>query len=109
MDEAPEDITSLHYDLAGPLLEEFVLEIEPYPRAEGVAYVPPDDPGDKPENPFAALKGLKSGPEINEAGRDAAGGGQSLDPVFRLRSLPEHLSCYPRRLLSPEPAGFGQP
>jgi hypothetical protein len=63
VDEAPEDITSLHYDLAGPLLEEFVLEIEPYPRAEGVAYVPPDDPGDKPDNPFAALKGLKSGPE----------------------------------------------
>ena len=62
-DEAPEDITSLHYDLAGPLLEEFVLEIEPYPRAEGVAYVPLDDPGDKPENPFAALKGLKSGSE----------------------------------------------
>ena len=62
-DEAPEEIDSLHYDLAGPLVEEFVLAIDPYPRAPGVAFAPPEDPGDKPENPFAALKDLKSGRE----------------------------------------------
>ena len=62
-DEAPEEIESLHYDLAAPLVEEFVLAIDPYPRAPGVEFAPPSDPGDKPENPFAALKNLKSGRE----------------------------------------------
>lgn len=46
--EPPEPIESLHYDLAAPALEEFVLALEPYPRA--------------PENPFAVLKRLKSRP-----------------------------------------------
>jgi hypothetical protein len=62
-EEAPEEIDSLHYDLAGPLVEEFVLAIDPYPRAPGVEFAAPLDPGDKPENPFAALKNLKSGRE----------------------------------------------
>ena len=62
-DEAPEEIDSLHYDLAESLVEEFVLAIDPYPRAPGVAFAAPQDPGDKPENPFAALKDLKSGRE----------------------------------------------
>jgi len=60
-DESPEEIGSLHYDLAGPLLEEFLLAIDPYPRAPGVSFAPPQDADPKPESPFAALKGLKSG------------------------------------------------
>jgi uncharacterized metal-binding protein YceD (DUF177 family) len=60
-DEMPEEIDGLNYDLAGPLIEEFVLAIDPYPRAPGVAFEPPGGGGEAPENPFAVLKGLKSG------------------------------------------------
>jgi len=60
-DEGPEEIESLHYDLAGPLLEEFVLALEPYPRRPGVAFEAPGDGSEPPESPFAVLKGLKSG------------------------------------------------
>ena len=60
-DDMPEEIDSLHYDLAAPLVEEFVLAIEPYPRAPGVEFEPPADADQPPESPFAVLKGLKSG------------------------------------------------
>jgi uncharacterized metal-binding protein YceD (DUF177 family) len=60
-DELPEEIDSPHYDLAVPLMEEFLLAIDPYPRAPGVEFQPPEGMTDKPESPFAALKGLKSG------------------------------------------------
>ncbi len=60
-DEGPEQIESLHYDLAGPLLEEFVLVLEPYPRCPGVAFEPPGEGLEPPESPFAVLKGLKPG------------------------------------------------
>lgn len=59
-DELPDEIESLHYDLAGPLLEEFILAIDPYPRAPGVEFAPPEGMADKPESPFAVLKALKS-------------------------------------------------
>ena len=57
-DEGPEEIQDSHYDLAGPLLEDFALAIDPYPRCPGVAFEPPADEG-PPESPFAALKGFK--------------------------------------------------
>jgi hypothetical protein len=60
-EEGPEEIESLHYDLAGPALEEYVLALEPYPRAPGVAFQPPGDDQEAPESPFAVLKGLKPG------------------------------------------------
>jgi uncharacterized metal-binding protein YceD (DUF177 family) len=60
-DEPPEEITSLHYDLAGPVLEEYVLALEPYPRAKGAEFGLKPGPDDRPESPFAALKNLKSG------------------------------------------------
>lgn len=60
-EEGPEEIGSLHFDLAGPLIEEFVLGVEPYPRAPGVEFVPPRDDADRPQSPFAVLKDLKSG------------------------------------------------
>lgn len=56
-DEAPEEIESPRYNVAGPVLEEFSLAIDPYPRAPGVAYEPL--PEDKPASPFAALAKLK--------------------------------------------------
>jgi uncharacterized metal-binding protein YceD (DUF177 family) len=58
-DEEPEEIQSLHYDLAVPVLEEYVLSLEPYPRRPGVAFTPQSQPSEPPENPFAVLKGLK--------------------------------------------------
>lgn len=60
-DEGPEEIESLHYDLAGPVLEEYTLALDPYPRCEGVEFEPPADGMPAPESPFAALKSLKSG------------------------------------------------
>ena len=59
-DEAPEEIGSLHFDLAGPLMEEFLLAIDPYPRAPGVEFNPPPDATPPPDSPFAVLKDLKS-------------------------------------------------
>lgn len=61
LEEGPEEIESLHYDLAGPALEEYVLGLEPYPRAAGVEFQPPVEPFEAPKSPFAVLKGLKSG------------------------------------------------
>jgi hypothetical protein len=58
-DESPEGIDSLEFDLARPLLEEFCLSIDPYPRAPGVAFAPPAGEEPAPESPFAALKSLK--------------------------------------------------
>ena len=58
-DEAPEDIESRDFDLAGPLLEEFSLAIEPYPRAPGVTFESPAEEV-AAESPFAALRSLKT-------------------------------------------------
>lgn len=60
-DEVPEEIGSLRFDLAAPLLEEFSLAVDPYPRAPGVAFEPPADDADGQESPFAVLKSLKRG------------------------------------------------
>jgi uncharacterized metal-binding protein YceD (DUF177 family) len=57
-EDGREEIESLRYDVAVPILEELALAIDPYPRAPGVAFESlPDE--DKPEHPFAALKALK--------------------------------------------------
>jgi uncharacterized metal-binding protein YceD (DUF177 family) len=58
-DDLPEEIDSLYYDLAAPLIEEFVLAIDPYPRAPGVEFRAGEGEG-ATESPFAVLKGLKS-------------------------------------------------
>ena len=60
-DDAPEEIDSLRFDLAGPLLEELSLAIDPYPRAPGVVFEAPGDGDEVAESPFAVLKGLKQG------------------------------------------------
>jgi hypothetical protein len=58
-DDMPEEIDSLHYDLAAPPIEEFILALDPYPRAPGVEFQAPEGEG-AAESPFAVLKGLKS-------------------------------------------------
>jgi hypothetical protein len=58
-DDAPEEIERSRYDVAGPLLEEFVLAIDPYPRSPGVAFELPETESIKPESPFAVLSRLK--------------------------------------------------
>ena len=57
-DEGPEEIQDPHYDIAAPVLEEFVLAIDPYPRAAGVVFEAPPDPEPR-DSPFAILKPLK--------------------------------------------------
>ena len=59
LEEGPEEITSLHQDLAVPALEEFVLSLEPYPRRPGVEFAPKTGESDPPQSPFAVLKTLK--------------------------------------------------
>lgn len=59
LDEGPEEITSLHIDLAVPALEEFALALDPYPRRPGVEFVPKTGDLSPPDSPFAVLKGLK--------------------------------------------------
>ncbi len=56
-DDVPEEVESPHYNVAGPVLEEFSLAIDPYPRAPGVAFEAPEE--EKPESPFAVLSRLK--------------------------------------------------
>jgi uncharacterized metal-binding protein YceD (DUF177 family) len=58
-EEGPEEIESLHFDLAAPVLEEFALSLDPYPRAPDVEFAPQSPESDRPESPFAVLKGLK--------------------------------------------------
>ena len=58
-EDGREEIESLRYDLAVPVLEELALQIDPYPRRPGVQFEPPMDVTDRPDHPFAALKKLK--------------------------------------------------
>jgi uncharacterized metal-binding protein YceD (DUF177 family) len=58
-EEGPDEITSLHQDLAVPALEEFVLSLDPYPRRQGVEFAPKTGESDPPQSPFAVLKTLK--------------------------------------------------
>jgi len=60
-EEGPEEIDSLHQDLAAPVLEEFVLALDPYPRRPGVEFAPKSPDFEPPPSPFAVLKGLNQG------------------------------------------------
>ncbi len=60
-EEGPEEIQSLHVDLAAPVLEEFTLALDPYPRRPGAEFAPQTEPSDGSGSPFAALKALKPG------------------------------------------------
>jgi hypothetical protein len=58
-EDGPEEIDSLHIDLATPVLEEFVLSLDPYPRRSGVEFAAKGLDSAPPESPFAVLKTLK--------------------------------------------------
>jgi hypothetical protein len=58
-EEGPEEIESLHYDLAGPALEEYSLALDPYPRAPGAAFAPESEVPEARDSPFAVLRALK--------------------------------------------------
>ena len=58
-DNVPELIMDTNYDIAAPLLEEFALAIDPYPRAPGASFRPEPDMEGERESPFAVLKGMK--------------------------------------------------
>ena len=60
-DEAPEPLVGGMVDLGAIATEFLLLAIDPYPRAPGVEFAPPEDGEQAPESPFAVLKGLKSG------------------------------------------------
>ena len=57
-DETPDAISDFNYDMAAPLLEEFLLAVDPYPRKAGVQFAAPAEPPEKSDNPFAVLKSL---------------------------------------------------
>jgi uncharacterized metal-binding protein YceD (DUF177 family) len=59
-DDEPEILESSALDVAGPVIEELTLAIDPYPRAPGVAFQPPQEKEKGGESPFAVLKGLKT-------------------------------------------------
>lgn len=59
-DDVPEEIADTRFDVAEPLLEEFALAIDPYPRAQGVVFRPGPEPVEARESPFAVLKDLKN-------------------------------------------------
>lgn len=59
-EDPPEEIESLHYDLAAPALEEFALSLDPYPRAPGAEFDAPAPEKDPRESPFAVLNRLKN-------------------------------------------------
>jgi len=45
--------------VAGPLLEELSLALDPYPKAPGAVFGAPAEESDASENPFAVLEKLK--------------------------------------------------
>jgi len=61
LEDGPEEIESLHVDLATPVLEEFALALDPYPRRPGVEFAPKSPDSAPQESPFAVLKSLKQG------------------------------------------------
>jgi len=61
-EDAPEALSSSVLDLAAPVLEELSLILDPYPRAQGVAFEPPKDEPRSADNPFAVLAKLKVTP-----------------------------------------------
>ena len=58
-DDTHEELSSYRYDLALPLLEELSLGLDPYPRAKGVEFTPPDELAAPEDSPFAALAKLR--------------------------------------------------
>jgi len=61
-EESTETVTSSLIDVAAPVLEEFSLMLDPYPRAPGVTFEAPSDDSKVRDSPFAVLAKLKVPP-----------------------------------------------
>ena len=55
--DPPDVLEDDRIDVAAYVVEHFALELDPFPRAPGAAFAPPDDPAEP--SPFAALAALK--------------------------------------------------
>jgi hypothetical protein len=66
-DDEPELIEGTSIDLAGPVLEELNLALDPYPRAPGAAFEGPKEEKALADSPFAVLERLKA-PETKRGG-----------------------------------------
>lgn len=56
-DDPPDVLEGEEIDLAAYLVEHFALELDPFPRAPGAVFAPPEEPPEP--SPFAALSALK--------------------------------------------------
>ena len=61
-EDTPEVITGSVLDIAAPFLEELSLSLDPYPRAPGVTFDPPEEDDKTSQSPFAVLAKLKLDP-----------------------------------------------
>ena len=62
-EDPPDLLDGDEVDIGAYLVEHLALEVDPFPRKPGVAFVPP--PPESPASPFAVLQALKPGP-LNE-------------------------------------------
>jgi len=68
----PEVLDSPILDLAGPVIEELSLALDPYPKAPGATFESPAEEADSTESPFAVLKELKIAPAAPGKGQTKA-------------------------------------
>lgn len=61
-EDTPEVLPGSLLDIAAPVLEEISLSLDPYPRAPGVTFDPPNEDDKGSESPFAVLAKLKLDP-----------------------------------------------
>ena len=75
-DDEPEMLEDPHLDLAGPVLEELSLALDPYPKAPGVAFEAPVEAAAPSESPFAVLEKLKTAESGPAGARKSKSAGQ---------------------------------
>jgi hypothetical protein len=63
-DDAPDLIENGQIDLGYHAVEQLGLALDPFPRAPGAEFVPPEESAEI--SPFAVLKGLKTGGDTSE-------------------------------------------
>jgi hypothetical protein len=69
--DAPEPIVNGVIDLGRLATDILFLGIDPYPRKPDAVFVPPSSAVDPEDRPFAALKALKTGPDLSRRKKPA--------------------------------------